>query len=286
MIDAVLDIPPFTVRLRSPFASVARHLDHFYAGARVADGASRFVDFDVQVLPGQGLRRVWRPQVRFLLDGRQPFHPLPAAQAAPAFEWGLNWCVAQRPLGYAVVHAAVVAWDGRAVVLPGQPGAGKSTLCASLALLDGGRLLSDELALVDADNRLWPHPRPIALKNRSIEIVQAFPGSRVGPVYADTRKGTLSHAAAPEASRAQAREPARAAWVVFPRFDAGAPPRLEEIPRVEAFAAISAQSFNKESMGEAGFEALCRLLDGARCFEIDYGSTAEGLELLRRVRAA
>ena len=51
------------------------------------------------------LRKVWRPQVRFLLDGTEPFFPLPLAQAAPMFEWGMNWCVAQRPMGWLVMHA-------------------------------------------------------------------------------------------------------------------------------------------------------------------------------------
>lgn len=286
MIDVVLDIPPFTVRLRSTFATVKRHVEVFYADARRPDTHGAFIDFDIQVLPGRGLRRWWQPQARFLLDDIQPFYPLPATQAAPSFEWGLNWCVAQRPLGWSVIHAAVVAWDGQAVVMPGHPGAGKSTLCSSLVMLDGGRLLSDELAILDAQAQLIPHPRPIALKNRSIDIVRAFPGSQIGPVYPDTRKGALSHAACPPASRQAASEPATAAWIVFPRFDPEAPPGVEEISRVEAFAAISEQSFNKESMGEAGFDAVCRMLTGARCFEIQYRSTEEGLDLMRRVRNA
>lgn len=281
LIDTVLRLAPFSLRVRSPLPGLQRHLDTFYADAPRLDPDTAFVDFDVELLPGRGWRRLARgerSQVRFLLDGVEPFFPLPGEQAGPMFEWGLNWCVAQRPLGLLVVHAAVVERDGRALVLPGFPGAGKSTLSAALTHLAGWRLLSDELALLDpASGLLLPHPRPISLKNRSIEVVAAFAGARLGPVYADTRKGTITHAAAPGDARARGAEPARPAWVVFPRFDAAAPRTLEPVSRVEAFSWISEQSFNQETMGAAGFEALCALLDASRCFEMTYGSTADAL---------
>lgn len=280
MLDALLRIPPFNVRIRSPFDSVARHLQTFYADARI-DGARSFVDFDLRILPASGLRRWWHPQARLELDGVEPFLPLPADQAAPLFEWGLNWSIASRALGYLVMHAAVLARDGKAVVMPGFPGAGKSTLCASLTFLEDWQLLSDELAILDpATGQLIPHPRPISLKNESIDIVGRFDGVRLGTRYLDTRKGTISHAVVPPASQQAAERSARCRWVVFPRFEAGCEPFMEEIPRAEAFALISEQSFNKERMGETGFVALCAMLDGARCYHIEYGSTADGLRLI------
>lgn len=283
MLDVVIEIAPFNVRVRSPLRDVARHVAFFY-GPQCRHAHDGFVDFDIRLDHGLGLRRWWRPQVRFELDGAEPFFPLPAAQAAPLFEWGLNFCVAHRPLGYLVMHAAVLARGNRAIMLPGFPGAGKSTLCASLALCRGWRLLSDELAILNpADGCLIPHPRPISVKNRSIEVVSAMPGARLGPVFRDTRKGSVSHVACPPSTHREASSPARVAWVVFPRFDAASPARCEEIGRVEAFTLIGEQSFNQERMGERGFDALCSLLDEARCFEISYRSTDEGLALVRQV---
>lgn len=280
MFVTTLRIPPFNVRLRSSQRAVAEHLELFYAGYP-RPGSDCFVDFDLRIEGGRGVHRFWRPQARFVIDDQDPFLPLPAAQAAPLFEWGLNWAVASRPLGYLVMHAAVLAQGDRAIVLPGFPGAGKSTLCASLLWLRDWRLLSDELAILDPDSgRLLPNPRPISLKNASIDIVADFPGARIGPLYADTRKGIVSHAAIPASSVAAAEHPATCRWVVFPRFRPGASASVEEIPRAEAFALISEQSFNKERMGDIGFSALCALLGGATCFGIEYGSTADGLELI------
>lgn len=260
-----------------------RHLEFFYGDAS-QQGTKSFIDFDIEILPGEKLRRWWRPQARFLLDGTESFFPLPMEQAAPMFEWGLNWCVASRSLGYLVMHAGLLARNGQALMMPGEPGAGKSTMCSSLALLRGWQLLSDELAILDpASGLMQPHPRPISLKNKSIDIVSTFPAARLGSIYLDTRKGTISHAACPPASIAMAKAPAQVRWVVFPRFDPTGRQRCEEISRAEAFALISEQSFNKERMGETGFDALCDMLTGASCYQITYGSTDDGLRLIESI---
>lgn len=286
MIDTVLRLSPVTVRVRSPFRSVAAHLRRFYGGLSLEPAArtQTFVDLDIALLPASGSRRWLRPQARFLLDAAEPFLPLPAAQAAPLFEWGLNWCLATRPLGYLMMHAAVVARGEDALVLPGFPGAGKSTLCAALTFVEGWRLLSDELAILAPESGLLqPNPRPISLKNESIGIVAGFPGTALGPAYLDTRKGTVAHAAPPAESTAAAESPARCRWIVFPRFTAGIRTACEEISRAEAFAQIAEQSFNRDRMGETGFHAICAMLDGARCYEITYGSTDDGLALIREL---
>lgn len=277
-------MPPITIRVRSNLPSVAEHLAFFYGNYRadpIGGGKSPFVDLDVAILPGKGIRRYWRRQSRFLLDAEEPFLPLPLDQAAPLLEWGLNWCMASRPLGYLAIHAAVVARGNEALLLPGFPGAGKSTLCSSLVFLDNWRLLSDELALLDpASGDLFPHPRPINLKNNAIDIVSRFPGARIGPRYLDTRKGTVALAAPPESSVAAAETPARCRWVVFPTYVGNDTGWCEEISQAESFALIAEQSFNKDRMGETGFRALCNMLNEARCYQIGYGSTEEALALI------
>lgn len=243
-----------------------------------------FIDLDVALFPGRGIRRFWHRQSRFLLDTDEPFLPLPIEQAAPLLEWGLNWCMAIRPLGYLAIHAAVVARGGDAILLPGFPGAGKSTLCSSLVFLDGWRLLSDELALLDpVSGNLHPHPRPINLKNDSIGIVSSFPGARLGPHYFDTRKGTVAMAAPPIDSIKSAEQPARCRQVIFPTFVTGEDNWCEEISKAESFALIAEQSFNRDRMGESGFKALCNMLNEAKCYQIGYRSTDEALIMINSI---
>ena len=60
------------------------------------------------------------------------FKPLPADQAFPMLEWGLNWCVSNHVNHYLIIHAAVIEKNGFAAILPAPPGSGKSTLCNNL----------------------------------------------------------------------------------------------------------------------------------------------------------
>lgn len=283
MLDTLLRIPPFNIRVQTPFQDVEDHINRFYEGfPRTADDS--FVDFDVKLLPGRGLRRIWHRQVRFEVDSQKPFLPLPANQAAPLLEWGLNWTIASRSLGYLVLHAAVLSLNGKAIILPGFPGAGKSTLCASLCHLRQWQLFSDELAIVRPDDgRLVAHPRPISLKNRSIDIVSKFPDASIGPLFHDTRKGTVAHAAVPKDSVRSAESTAQAAWIVFPKFSQDAPTTIDEISRAEAFALIQQQSFNQERMGDVGFDTLCDLLSQSSCFRIEYSSTNAGLSAIEQI---
>ena len=64
------------------------------------------------------------------------------------------------------VHAAAVAWKGRAIVIPGHSHAGKSTLTAAL-LRAGAGYLSDEYAVLDAGGLVHPFPRPLHMRPRT-----------------------------------------------------------------------------------------------------------------------
>ncbi len=204
---------PVTVCIRSALPAIVQGVGRLYADyALAADDA--FVDFRVSLSRPPGLRRWVRPQVAFFLDGHSPFKPLPLSQAFPMLEWGLNWCLATYLNQYVILHAAVLERDGAALVLPGAPGAGKSTLCAALAG-HGWRLFSDEMAMVDLrSSKLVPNPRPIGLKNESIAIMRRFlPAAVMGEPCVDTRKGTVAHLRPPGDSVARAGEVAPAGTI-------------------------------------------------------------------------
>ena len=276
---------PLVWRVRSPLAEVARHLAELYAGYPLApDG---FADHHVAVVPLRGLRRWLRPQVRFLFDGEAPFHPLPRAQAAACLEWGMNWCVGAHGHAWLVLHAAVVAHGAHALVLPGPPGAGKSTLCAALAY-SGWRLLSDELALLDpATGAALPLPRPISLKGPSVAVIrERFADARLGPVVPDTRKGDLAFLAAPPASVAAMDAPARVAWIVSPRYEAGTRGvRLERRRRGRMLVWLARNAFNQAVHGEAGFDLLADVVAGAECHALRYGDLDAALAALEALAA-
>jgi serine kinase of HPr protein (carbohydrate metabolism regulator) len=76
------------------------------------------------------------------------------------------------------MHAAGVVVDGRAVLLMGSAGAGKSSLAAAL-LRAGGRLLSDDaVALQLREGRLIAHAGSLALQLRAAEDERLSPAQR------------------------------------------------------------------------------------------------------------
>lgn len=261
----------FGVRLISPLISVIEGVLLMYADAEILD--SPFADFTLKVEPARGLRRWCRPQAVFSLNGALPFAPLPLGHAYPLLEWGLNWCVSNHCHHYLIVHAAVVEKHGRALVLPGIPGAGKSTLCAVLTGRGGWRLLSDELALLDPrDGLLYPNPRPVSLKNASIDIARReIPGCILSAPVHDTLKGTVAHLRPSASSVVAANTPAEPALIVFPRYIESATNDLRPLPQGEAFIRMAENSFNYSILGVAGFEALGAMIDRSQCFEYPNG---------------
>lgn len=279
----ILRIGPFSFRLISTLPGVAEGLHRLYADYPVLDGTD-FVDHTVTVAPGHGLRRWWRRQAVFRFEGLEPFTPLPQAQAFPLMEWSMNWCVTAHTHQHLVLHAAVVEREGCAVILPAPPGSGKSTLCAAL-IHRGWRLLSDELALVSlTDTTLTPFGRPVSLKNQSIDLIRRYaPEAVFSEVSHDTIKGSVAHLKVPTDQVRRLHETAQARWVVFPRYEAGAPARLSHRSRAHGMLELGRNSFNYMVLGLEGFEALTRLMDACDCHEFVYSRLDDAVAVFDRL---
>jgi len=274
----ILETGPFRTRIVSQALEVIDGLALLYSEFPVhADG---FCDFHVQVDRVSGPRRYFRPQIVFTFDGMTPFKPLPADHAFASLEWGLNWCIAGHAHHYLMLHAAVLEKNGRAVILPGDPGAGKSTLTAALTL-SGFRLLSDELTLVDRnDGLLVPLARPVSLKNASIEVVRSFSADAVlgDPAY-DTHKGTVAHLKPTSESVRRANEKAQPALIVFPRWKAGAEAKLTQHSKADAFMHAANHAFNYELLGSLGYDLTANMIDASDCHDFEYSQLSDAIQI-------
>lgn len=256
-----------------------------YADFPLDDGGG-FHDFHVRVDRVAGPRRWIRPQVNFWFDGNAPFRPLPADHAFALLEWGMNWCVAAQAHHYLLLHAAVLEHRGCCVILPGDPGAGKSTLTAAL-MLSGWRLLSDELTVIDRDDgRILPLARPVSLKNESIDVIRAFaPQAVFGAVARDTHKGTVSHLRPSRDSVAGLARKGQAAHVVFPRWARDAETRLSHRPKADAFMHLANHAFNYSLLGRLGFDLCADLVDRCDCWDFTYSRLDEALRVFEELVA-
>lgn len=265
-----IQIGPFCINLSSTLTSVANNLKAHYGEYPIAT-PREITDFYIN-LDAPGLIRRWlRPQVTFSFDGHIPFKPLPQPQAFSMFEWGLNWVVANNAHNYLIIHSAVVEKNGKALIFPGSPGSGKSTLCAGL-VTQGWRLLSDEMALLSlSSGLLTPIPRPISLKNESIDIIKNIPGNFfIGPPVHDTAKGTVAHMRAPDESVARSCEEAKPAAVIFPKYRKGATTELSSISKGRTFLTLAENSFNYHVLGGAAFNSLTAMIDQSQCYNFTY----------------
>ena len=270
---------PFVSRIQSRLPAVVRGISLHYAEYPTEEEES-FADFHLRVDRPRNLRGWLRPQVHFFFDGNSPFAPLPLDQAFPMLEWGLNWCVSANCHQYLICHAAVVEKSGRALILPAPPGSGKSTLCAGL-VNRGWRLLSDELSLLDiASCSVVALPRPVSLKNASIEVIGRFaPNAAIGPSVHDTAKGSVAHMRAPSDSVRRCNETARPGWIVLPRYQAGAAAELTSLSKARALMQLADNSFNYSLHGRRGFEFLARFVELSGCYAFTYGDLEEAATL-------
>jgi HprK-related kinase A len=277
-----ISVGPIEVRIHSPLASVRAYLASHYTRFPVAE--TNGAHFSVDVLSPGGVRRFVGRQAVFESDGHRPYHPVPEPMAAAVFEWGFNWCMANRMSHLLAVHSAVVARGDAAALLPAPPESGKSTLCAALVSA-GWRLSSDEFALIDVhDGRIRTLPRPISLKEQSIGLIASrWRDACFSPEVTDLEGTRIRYLRPPDDSIAKARSTARPRWVIVPRYEAGSPTRLEPLTRARVLSHLADSSYNFSDFGAAGFECLRSVADQATGYTLTYSRLDEALDLFDRL---
>jgi len=280
--DTTLQVGPFAVALNSPIPGVQRNIEFHYAD-HPAPTQSEFFDFHITLKPPSLLRHWLRPQIVFAVDGHRPFNPLPRAQAYAQFEWGLNWCISVYMHRYLLIHSATLEKDGELILLPGTPGSGKSTLCAALSAR-GWRLFSDEIALIDPQTlETFPLPRPINLKNASIEIIRQFaPGLQFGEIVHDTTKGTVAHVSPTRESVQRQHETATPSWIIFPKYTEDSDTVFETIIPSLGLLDLAGNAFNCHVHGIQGFECLKRLSEGVTFAQLRYSDLDDVIQKIEQ----
>ena len=169
------------------------------------------------------------------------------------------------------VHAAVVAYRERAVLIVGPPTQGKSTLATRLVAL-GWDYLSDETAPIRmTTDEVLPYPRtPVRRLN---------PGREV----ANHESTELEREVIELRAHQIRRSPSTIGLMVFPSFSFGSPPKLESLKPGDACIELIRNCMNlpeNRSMGVAKAATLCRSISG---HSLIYGDGDEAAGLLQRL---
>ena len=98
----------------------------------------------------------------------------------------LDFTIARFARDVLFVHAGAVGWQDRAILMPGPTRSGKTSLVTALVRA-GATYYSDEFAVIDAEGRTHPYPRPLSIRRRGRDR-----GTRVGVQEMGGRTGVAA----------------------------------------------------------------------------------------------
>lgn len=157
-------------------------LERLPPGTKPAPGASvdrLYSFFAGDDAPTRGVRRlnlVYANMERLARSSRRDL-------VVEAFETDVRRYVAEWARHRLFVHAGVVGWRGRAIVIPGRTYTGKTTLVAALVKA-GAQYYSDEFAVFDRQGRVHPFSTPLGIRGE---------GARQFPQTAEALGGTRGY---------------------------------------------------------------------------------------------
>lgn len=177
------------------------------------------------------------------------------------FESHLQLTVAEYAPRRIFVHAGVVGFKGRAIVIPGMSFSGKSTLVAAL-LRVGATYYSDEYAVIDERGRVHPYARDLRIRTAESTGVERLRPEQFGA-------GTGS-------------KPLQVGLVVSTNFKDGARWRPRELTKGKAVLELLANTVSARSQPEMALSFLPKALESARILKGVRGEASEIVESILR----
>jgi hypothetical protein len=211
-------------------------------------------------------------------DGEPVFGDVTASRALGLLLWHVNAQATHRPMpGHVVLHAAAATWQGRAVVLPAPMESGKTTTVTGL-LLAGFGYLTDEAAAVSlSDLHVEPFHKSLSVDDGSWQVLSGLREQDAGGMPAQWQVPVSGI----ETSSLSARTPL--AFVVLPKYVAGADTVLAPIPRAEAAMELCASTFQFLEDPVRNLEGLATMCRAVECYRLTVGDLDTAVALVREL---
>jgi len=176
-----------------------------------------------------------------------------------AFESHVQLAVAERSTRYVFVHAGVVGWNGRAIVIPGSSHSGKTTLVKQL-IQAGATYYSDEYAVLDSRGRVHPYPRMLGLREPNAAISKRVAAENLGATIGV--------------------KPLHIGLVISTKFHTGARWRPRQLTHGQAVLELLANTVSARSQPQRALSVLRCSLEQARSFKGRRGEASEIVQSL------
>jgi hypothetical protein len=178
-----------------------------------------------------------------------------------AFESHIQLTVAEYAPRRVFVHAGVVGWNDRAILIPGLSHSGKTTLVDQL-IRAGATYYSDEYAVLDGRGRVHPYPRAMGMRSPNSGVSKKVRAEEIG---------------AKVGSR-----PLRVGLVVSTKYKDGARWRPRPVTRGRGVLELMSNTVSARSQPEMALSVLPLALESARILK---GVRGEASEIVDRILA-
>ncbi|MEM7358857.1 MAG: hypothetical protein AAF431_07165 [Pseudomonadota bacterium] len=165
------------------------------------------------------------------------------------------------------LHAASVCLGENALMIPANSGAGKSSFTTWL-VANGFDYISDELILIDDEQKVDGLARPIQIKANGIEAIQhllkspdeiylgklanAIPVSSLGGAASELSEHNLK-------------------LIIFPQYKKGTEFSFNKLSSAEAGMRLMANHVNARNLEGHGFQAMMKTIRETQCYALEYG---------------
>ena len=201
----------------------------------------------------------------FSIDGQHKYRSPDFTVFVDYFESDIHHYIATFTRDHIFVHAGAVAFNGRAIVIPGRSYAGKSTLTHAL-LERGGTYYSDDYAIIDGNGRLHPFPRHLRMRTPV-----GGPQARVDP---EEHEWPIGH------------DPVPIGVVAALRYDADAGWEVEEQSKGAGVLALLGNTVAARERPVDSLSMMAKAVTGARIVEGTRGEAPEAAEQLESLLQA
>lgn len=176
-----------------------------------------------------------------------------------AFESHVQLTVAENAPRHVFVHAGVVGWKGRAILIPGMSFSGKTTLVDQL-IRAGATYYSDEYAVIDERGRVHAYPRHLGIRSPNSFTAQKVPAEEIGASV-----GT---------------KPLRAELVISTKFKEGARWRPRELTAGKGVLELMSNTVSARTQPQLALTVLPKALQSAKILK---GVRGEASEIVNRI---